>query len=88
MVMNGSSRQRDHSRNAAAARAGHGSVRGPVDLLTVTEAARQLRVSRRTVERMVARGQLPFYELPIRGGLRFSRAEIEAFVESRHRDVV
>ena len=57
-------------------------------MMTVSEAARQLRVSRRTVERMVARGVLPFYDLPVRGGLRFSRREIEAFLESRHRDVV
>jgi len=37
---------------------------------------------------MVARGVLPFYELPIRGGLRFSAAEIEAFLESRYNGVV
>lgn len=86
--MSGSSRKRDGGRNTAAPPAGRGSVRGPIDLMTVSEAARRLRVSRRTVERMVARGVLPFYDLPVRGGLRFSRREIEEFLESGHRDVV
>ncbi|GAF86895.1 unnamed protein product [marine sediment metagenome] len=60
----------------------------PVDLITVTEAGKMLRVSRRTIERMIARGILPFYELPVRGGIRFSRTEIEAFLDARHRDKV
>jgi len=59
-----------------------------VDPLTVTEAGRLLRVSRRTIERMVARGLLPFYELPVRGGLRFSREELEAFLNCVHHDRV
>jgi excisionase family DNA binding protein len=40
----------------------------PGELITVTEAAKILRLSRRTIERLVARGALPCYELPIRGG--------------------
>lgn len=55
------------------------------DLLTVGEAARLLRVSRRTVERLAGRGALPFYELPVRGGLRFDRADLDAWLAGRHR---
>jgi excisionase family DNA binding protein len=58
---------------------------GRVGLLTVSETACLLRVSRRTVERLVARGQLPYMALPLRrGGLRFCRGEIEAFLRQRH----
>jgi excisionase family DNA binding protein len=57
----------------------------PADLITVSEAAKLLRVSRRTVERLVARGALPFYELPVRGGLRFDRAMLHAWLARRHR---
>ena len=56
------------------------------DLLTVSEAARLLRTSRKTIEKMVARGVLSFFDLPVRGGLRFARTELEAFVRSRHHD--
>jgi excisionase family DNA binding protein len=60
----------------------------PGDLITVTEAAKRLRLSRRTVERMVARGDLPFYELPIRGGLRFDINALEAWLARRHRSAL
>lgn len=85
--MPGSSGKRDHSQKAAASSGC--SVGRPGDLMTVAETARLLRLSRRSIERLLARGALPFYELPLaRGGLRFSRTEIAAFLESRHRDVV
>jgi excisionase family DNA binding protein len=59
------------------------------DLLTVTDAAVLLRVSRRTVERLVARGQLPYIALPLRrGGLRFRRTELEDFLRKRHQDAL
>lgn len=83
-----SSQKRDCGSSTASPSTRDPRVVSPHDLLTVSEAARRLRVSRRTVERMVARGELPFYELPIRGGLRFSAAEIEAFLESRYNGVV
>ena len=60
-------------------------TRTPTDLLTVSEAARLLRVSRRTVERLVGRGALPFYELPVRGGLRFDRTGLNEWLARRHR---
>jgi excisionase family DNA binding protein len=56
-----------------------------VGLLTVSETARLLCVSRRTVERLVSRGLLAFIALPLRrGGLRFRRGEIEEFLRQRH----
>jgi len=76
---------RDRSRRASPAR-GRGSAQSaPSDLLTVAAVAARLGVSRRTVERLVARGALPYIALPLRrGGLRFRRGEIEAFLEQRH----
>ena len=47
---------------------GAGPIPPPTDLLTVSEAARLLRVSRRSIERLASRGVLPFYALPVRGG--------------------
>jgi excisionase family DNA binding protein len=59
------------------------------NLLTVSEAAGVLRVSRRTIERLVAQGTLPFIALPLqRGGLRFWRHELETFLEQRHREAL
>lgn len=55
--------------------------------LTVKEVADLLRVSRRTVERLVARGDLPFVELPLRrGGLRFQRSAIDEFLREHSRE--
>lgn len=55
--------------------------------LTVNEVADLLRVSRRTVERLVARGELPFVELPLRrGGLRFPRSAIDDFLRDHSRE--
>jgi excisionase family DNA binding protein len=56
------------------------------DLVTVSEAASALRVSRRTIERLAAKGVLPFFALPVRGGIRFDRASLLAFLASRYRE--
>lgn len=58
------------------------------ELITVSEAARILRVSRRTVERLAGRGILPFYSLPLRGGLRFDRAALSQWLAARHRETL
>lgn len=57
----------------------------PADLITVSEAAKLLRLSRRTVERLVGRGVLPFYTLPIRGGLRFARADVLGWLAGQYK---
>jgi excisionase family DNA binding protein len=60
----------------------------PPDLLTVSEAAKLLRLSRRSIERLAARGSLPFFELPVRGGLRFDRPALLAWLARRHRGIL
>ena len=64
------------------------SVAYPTDLITVSEAAKLLRLSRRTVERLVGRGVIPFYELPIRGALRFDRHALHDWLAQRHRSIL
>lgn len=56
----------------------------PRDLITSREAATLLGLSSKTVMRMAARGVLGFYELPVRGGLRFSRAELVAWLQAQY----
>jgi excisionase family DNA binding protein len=51
----------------------------------VSQAARLLRRARRTVERLVGRGVLPSFALPIRGGLRFDRNALNDWLAQRHR---
>ena len=59
----------------------------PTDLLTVSDVARLLRCSRKTVERLVARGELPFYELPLRrAALRFAERDISEWLSSRRHE--
>ena len=60
----------------------------PNDLITVTETARLLRLSRRSIERLVSRGALPFYALPVKGGLRFDRVAIQQWLASRHHETL
>ena len=62
-----------------------GPVRPSTELITVSEAARLLRVSRRSIERLASRGVLPFYTLPVRGGLRFDRPALLEWLAGRHR---
>lgn len=50
-------------------------------LLTVTEAAAYLRISRRTVYRRIADGDLPALRLGPRRPLRILRMELERFCE-------
>jgi excisionase family DNA binding protein len=50
------------------------------ELLTSTEAARLLRVSKSTIARYVRLGQLRAYRLPS-GYLRFRREDVEALLE-------
>lgn len=58
----------------------------PLELLSVSEVSRLLRLSRRTIERLAGRGILPYYQLPVRGGLRFDRAAVLLWLASRHRE--
>ena len=58
--------------------------RSPPVLLTVSDVARMIRCSRKTVERLVARGELPFYDLPLRrGALRFAELDIRRWLTDR-----
>ena len=61
-------------------------VSQPCDLLTVSEAAQLLRISRRSIDRLASRGALPYYTLPLRGGLRFDQAALVRWLASRHRE--
>lgn len=53
------------------------------ELLTVPEAAEQIRVSRRTVERFIAAGQIRTHKIGRRTFI--SQAEIDAFVAGTRR---
>ena len=56
-------------------------------LLTVSDVARMIRCSRKTVERLVARGELPFYEFPLRrGALRFAELDIRRWLADRRHE--
>jgi excisionase family DNA binding protein len=52
-----------------------------MQLITVTEAAERLGVSRSTVERMVTRGEIGAYQLPT-GTIRFSDFEVDEFLKN------
>lgn len=51
-------------------------------ILTVADVATLLRISRKSVLRLISNG-LPGYELPLRGGWRFRRQEIIDWMEAR-----
>ena len=51
------------------------------ELLTADEAAQLLRVHRRTLQRMVARGDVPVYRLPGSNRLRFKKEDLLASLE-------
>ncbi len=52
-------------------------------LLTVPEVAEAMKVSEKTVRRLIKRGALPAYQLGERGQLRVEERELERFVESQ-----
>jgi excisionase family DNA binding protein len=54
-------------------------------LLAISDVAKLLNVSKITIRRKVAAGELPVIRLSPGGPLRFSMADLEKFVE-RHRD--
>ncbi|MHC4398746.1 MAG: helix-turn-helix domain-containing protein [Planctomycetota bacterium] len=51
-------------------------------ILTVADVAALLRISRKSVLRLISKG-LPGYELPLRGGWRFRRQEVLDWMEAR-----
>lgn len=51
-------------------------------ILTVADVATLLRISRKSVLRLISKG-LPGYELPLRGGWRFRRQEVLDWMEAR-----
>lgn len=54
-------------------------------LLTIPEVARELRVTRATVYRYFASGELKRVRLGAKGHFRVERAEVDAFIErNRH----
>ncbi len=55
------------------------TTEAPLDLLTIGEVADMLRVSTVTVRRIVSSRALRFYKLK-RGGLRFDRSDVDAYV--------
>lgn len=52
-------------------------------LLTVSEAAETMKVSEKTVRRLIKRGDLPAYKLGERGQLRIEEGELERYVLSQ-----
>jgi excisionase family DNA binding protein len=55
-------------------------------LLTIPEVARELRVSRATVYRYFADGDLKRVRLGAKGHWRVERAEVDAFIERNRHD--
>jgi putative molybdopterin biosynthesis protein len=52
-------------------------------LLTVLEVAETMRVSDRTVRRLIKRGDLTAYKVGDRGQLRVEEREVERYIESQ-----
>jgi excisionase family DNA binding protein len=52
-------------------------------LLTVPEVAEAMKVSAKTVRRLIKRGDLPAYRVGDRGQLRVEERELERYVESQ-----
>lgn len=53
----------------------------PDDFLTVREVAKLLKISDKTVRRLMARGSLPFFRVGAQ--VRFRRVDIEAWVDAQ-----
>lgn len=60
----------------------HASNQNENPILTVADVAALLRISRKSVLRLVSKG-LRGYELPLRGGWRFRRQEILDWMDAR-----
>jgi excisionase family DNA binding protein len=70
MVIHGQRWSRDHlARN--------------MKLLTIPEVADAMKVSEKTVRRLIKRGDLPAFKVGDRGQLRVEEAELERYVESQ-----
>lgn len=52
-------------------------------LLTIPEVADAMKVSEKTVRRLIKRGDLPAFKVGDRGQLRVEEAELERYVESQ-----
>lgn len=52
-------------------------------LLTLPEVAEAMKVSEKTVRRLIKRGDLPAYRVGERGQLRVEERELERYVESK-----
>ncbi len=66
-----------------AARDGQESVLTNMKLLTIPEVAEAIKVSEKTVRRLIKRGDLPAYKVGDRGQLRVEEQELERYVESQ-----
>ena len=56
-------------------------------LLTVQEVAEAMRVSEKTVRRLIKRGDLTAYKVGDRGQLRVKEGELERYIEAQRVDV-
>jgi len=56
-------------------------------LLTVQEVADAMRVSEKTVRRLIKRGDLPAYKVGDRGQLRVKERELEGYIEAQRVEV-
>lgn len=52
-------------------------------LLTIAEVAATMKVSQRTVRRLINRGDLPAFKVGDRGQLRVEELDLERYVESQ-----
>ncbi|MCC6645129.1 MAG: helix-turn-helix domain-containing protein [Polyangiaceae bacterium] len=52
-------------------------------LLTIPEVSEAMKVSEKTVRRLIKRGDLPAFKVGDRGQLRVEEAELERYVESQ-----
>jgi excisionase family DNA binding protein len=59
----------------------------PMRLLTVQEVAETMRVSEKTVRRIIKCGDLSAYKLGDRGQLRIKERDLERYVESRRVEI-
>lgn len=58
-----------------------------IPLLRISEAARSLGISERSVRRLVARKAIAYHDIP-NGGVRFLESDLDAFAKSHRHEVV